>query len=121
MGEVTSHTILLTSWLLFQSFSFHTRTNLLDKQVTSNHLVHGGARIAESIILADRLIKSMQVRRVTSLFTKLFLLSFPESSVYKVSACNTGDFSLIPRSGRSIGEEIGYPLQYSWASLWLNW
>jgi len=24
---------------------------------------------------------------------------------------------LIPRSGRSAGEGIGYPLQYSWASL----
>ena len=65
MGEVTSHTILLTSWLLFQS-SFHTRTNMLDKQVISNHLVYGGVRIAESILLADSLIESMQVRRETS-------------------------------------------------------
>ena len=24
---------------------------------------------------------------------------------------------MIPRSGRSTGEEIGYPYQYSWASL----
>ena len=80
MGEVTSHTILLTSWLLFQS-SFHTRTNMLDKQVISNYLVHGGARIAEGILLADGLIKSIQVRKETSLFTKLFLLSFPENSV----------------------------------------
>ena len=24
---------------------------------------------------------------------------------------------MIPQSGRSAGEEIGYPLQYSWASL----
>ena len=29
----------------------------------------------------------------------------------------TGDHSLIPESGRSSGEGIGYPLQYSWASL----
>ena len=28
-----------------------------------------------------------------------------------------GDPSLIPGSGRSAGEGIGYPLQYSWASL----
>ena len=39
------------------------------------------------------------------------------SSVGKESACNTGDCSSIPRSGRSTGEGIGYPLQYSWASL----
>ena len=29
----------------------------------------------------------------------------------------TGDPGLILGSGRSIGEGIGYPLQYSWASL----
>ena len=34
----------------------------------------------------------------------------------KESARNAGDPSLIPGSGRSAGEEIGYPLQYSWAS-----
>ena len=43
--------------------------------------------------------------------------SFPDSSVGKESTCNTGDPSSIPGSGRSTGEEIGYPLQYSWASL----
>ena len=32
-------------------------------------------------------------------------------------ACNAGDHSLIPGSGRSTGEGISYPLQYSWASL----
>ena len=42
---------------------------------------------------------------------------FPDSSVDKESACNAGDPSLIPGSRRSTGEEIGYPLQYSWASL----
>ena len=40
----------------------------------------------------------------------------PDSSVGKESACNAGDPSLIPESGRSAGEEIGYPLQYSWDS-----
>ena len=35
----------------------------------------------------------------------------------KESACNAGDLSSIPGSGRSTGEEIGYPLQYSWVSL----
>ena len=39
------------------------------------------------------------------------------SSVVKESACNAGDPSLIPWSERSSGEGIGYPLQYSWASL----
>ena len=44
-------------------------------------------------------------------------LGFPGGSVDKESACNAGDPGLIPRSGRCPGEGIGYPLQYSWASL----
>ena len=31
--------------------------------------------------------------------------------------CNTGDPGSTPGSGRSAGDGIGYPLQYSWASL----
>ena len=42
---------------------------------------------------------------------------FPDSSVGKESACNAGDPSSIPGIGRSTGKGIGYPLQYSWASL----
>ena len=45
------------------------------------------------------------------------LLGFPDSSVGKESACNAGDPGSIPESGKSAGEGIGYPLQYSWASL----
>ena len=45
------------------------------------------------------------------------LLGFPDSSVAKESACNAGDPSLIPGSGRCTGEGIDHPLQYSWASL----
>ena len=37
--------------------------------------------------------------------------------VGKESTCNAGDPSSIPESGRSAGEGIGYPFQYSWASL----
>ena len=39
------------------------------------------------------------------------------SSAGKESTCKAGDPSSIPGSGRSSGEEIGYPLQGSWASL----
>ena len=44
-------------------------------------------------------------------------LSQVSLSVCKESVCNTGDPDSIPGSGRSPGEGIGYPLQYSWASL----
>ena len=43
--------------------------------------------------------------------------AFSDSSVGKESACNAGDPSLIPVLGRSTGEGIAFPLQYSWASL----
>ena len=44
-------------------------------------------------------------------------LGFPGGSAGKESACNAGDLGSIPGSGRFPGEGIGYPLQYSWASL----
>ena len=44
-------------------------------------------------------------------------LGFLGSSAGKEPACNAGDPSSITRLGRSPGEGIGYPLQYSWVSL----
>ena len=44
-------------------------------------------------------------------------VGFPDSSAGTESACNAGDPGSIPGSGRSAGEGIGYPFQYSWASL----
>ena len=42
---------------------------------------------------------------------------FPDSSVGKESTCNAGDAGSIPGSGKSAGEWISYPIQYSRASL----
>ena len=44
-------------------------------------------------------------------------LGFPDSSVGKESTYNAEDPGSIPGLGRSAGEGIGYPLQYSRASL----
>ena len=44
-------------------------------------------------------------------------VTLEHSSLGKESACNAGDPSSIPGLGRSLGEVIGYPFQYSWASL----
>ena len=47
-------------------------------------------------------------------------LDFPGKSTGVGCHCllrNAGDLSSIPGLGRSPGEGIGYPLQYSWASL----
>ena len=40
-------------------------------------------------------------------------LNWTDSAVAKESACNARDLSLIPRSGKSAGEGIGSPPQYS--------
>ena len=48
------------------------------------------------------------------LFKNMYSFS---GSVGKEYTCNAGDPGSIPGSGRSPGEGIGYPLQYSWASL----
>jgi len=45
------------------------------------------------------------------------VVGFPHSSVAKESACNVGDPGSIPGLGGSSREGLGYPLQYSWASL----
>ena len=44
-------------------------------------------------------------------------MGFPGSSVGKESTCSAGDPGSIPGLERSAGEGLGYPLQYSWASL----
>ena len=44
-------------------------------------------------------------------------MGFLGSSAGKECSCNLGDPGLIPGLGRSLGEGIGYPLQYSWGSL----
>ena len=43
----------------------------------------------------------------------IFWMGFPCGSVGKESACNAGYLGSIPELGRSPGEGIGYPLQYS--------
>ena len=44
-------------------------------------------------------------------------MGFPGSSAGKESTCHAGDPGSIPVPGRSPGEGIDYPFQYSWAPL----
>ena len=62
-----------------------------------------------------KLCKWSTGRACKSLETRLWIWVF--ILVGKESPCNVGDPGSIPGSGRSAGEGIGYPLQYSWASL----
>ena len=51
-----------------------------------------------------------------SYWTTMWNASIPDSSPGKESTCNAGHPGSIAGSGRSTGEGIGYPSQYSWAS-----
>ena len=51
------------------------------------------------------------------LFLFYFLVGFPDSSIGEETGCNARDPSSVPGLGRSPGEGIGYPLQYSWVSI----
>ena len=72
---------------------------------------------------SDIVIHLLKITASLHLLVKCFyLFSFApspwtDSSVGKEFACNAGDPGSIPGSGRSAREGIGYPLQYSWASL----
>ena len=51
-----------------------------------------------------------------NLYIFIIYMGFPGSSVGKESTCDARDPGSIPGSGRSPGEKIGYPFQYSWTS-----
>ena len=63
------------------------------------------------------LFNSMKCDYFLWLLFKLSIIVMCHSSVGKESTRNAGDPSSIPGLGRSAGERIGYPFQYSWASL----
>ena len=65
-------------------------------------------------------IKTLLEIVFSPVFSNRYILNtrgFPGSSAGKESTCNAGDLGSVPGSGRSPGEGIGYPLQYSWVSL----
>ena len=73
-----------------------------------------------SSIFNDKPSEYFKVAFLLLLFIKrvfCYIYCFPDSSVDRKSTCNAGDPSLICGLGRFAGEVIGYPLQYSWASL----
>ena len=65
------------------------------------------------VILSQAFIKHSKKAFVYICISCVRVWGFPYSSVGKESACNVGDPGSISESGRSTGEEIGYPLQYS--------
>ena len=72
-----------------------------------------GSPIFKSIWRSDL----FTISNYSSYLSLLHCIGLPDSSVGKESTCNAGDSGSILGSGRSPAEGIGYPLQYSWASL----
>ena len=66
-------------------------------------------------------IETFAIWKFLNYVWRIHSLSFPHSSVGKKSTSRAGDPGSIPGLGRSAGEGIGYPLQYSGASWWLSW
>ena len=72
--------------------------------------------------MAMEMFRALTKLAQAAVFRPTFVLDsikngFPCGSAGKESAHNAGDLGLIPGLGRSPGKRIGYPLQYSWASL----
>ena len=89
-----------------------------------SHIARKLRRKWAKIVLSDSktlfnspVITLLNIIECISLY-RYFSSSFKASLIAQLeSACNAGDPSLIPLLGRATGEEIGYSLQYSWASL----
>ena len=83
------------------------------------HFVFIAALCYGQFVFASAAAKAVDLEMTEShknIDTGIDSMGFPDSSVGKESACKAGDHGSIPGLGRSIGEGIGYLLQYSSAS-----
>ena len=71
-----------------------------------------GFRMRNIIKSEKKGAKSLKIKN-----TSKICMGLPSQLSWKESTFNAGDPGSIPGSGRFSGEGIGYPLQYSWASL----
>ena len=81
--------------------------------------VHGllQARILEWVVMLSSRGSSQPRDQPCIFYVSCIGRWIPGSSWGKESAYNAGDPGSIPGSGRSAGKGIGYPPEYSWASL----
>ena len=119
--EITE--IFINRTLLNKLWLFH---DILLWSCSKNNLCHLLLLRDIDSIVKNQFIKSKSVYKIP--FCNCILLQLQvifnfslkiqsSSSIGKESACNAGDTGLIPGSGRSPGEGIGYPGQYSWVCL----
>ena len=63
----------------------------------------------------------MEIKTKINKWDLIKLKGLPCSTAGKEFTYNSGDLSSIPGSGKSAGERIGYPQEYSWVPGWLSW
>ena len=101
---------------------------------TQSHETHSGppycskTQLTSSISTSISLLVSISILTHTNLHSYMYIHismlclchvygASLVAQLIKESTCNAGDPALIPGLGKSPGERIGYPLQYSWAFL----
>ena len=91
---------------------------ILNISCKGNHTICGLCVWLLPLSIFLRFIHVIVCIRILLLYVYImFHWGFPGSSAGKESACHAGDSGSIAGSKRSPGDRIGYPLQYSWASL----
>ena len=97
-----------------QSESIFPVWNILQHPRFWNSSTMSSKHISRSVVAS---YSFLNIDHTTDKFIFRLIWGFPHSSAGEESTCNAGDPGLIPGSGRFPGEGIGYPHQYSWASL----
>ena len=122
----TGKTIALTTWTFVgktMSLSMEFSRQEYWKRLpfpSPGDLPNPGIESESPVLQADYLPSEPPGKSLCNSLPKLFVVrleGFPGSSAGKEFACKAGDPGLIPGSGKSPGEGIDCPLQYSWASL----
>ena len=103
--------------------SLNNRQTSWEKNISKSIYEHNsrafpGSSVSQNLsVVQETQVRSLGQEDLEKEMANHSSMGFPDSSVGKESAWNAGDPGSIPGSGRSAGEGIGYPLQYSWAFL----
>ena len=97
--------------------STHSRSQDSVQRVALFALVTAPVTASNCLVYLLFVCVALHQRGLLTFAPNLCASLIPDSSVGKEPACNAGDPGSIPGLGRSAEEWIGYPLQYSWASL----
>ena len=114
----------LRIYLILNKLILHHNFTISNLRPTMHSELLNYSKLAISIFIHQHLTLLFRSRRTLNCYksilgprVKCTLNPVIGHSVGKESSCNSGDPGSTPGLGRSTGEGIGYPLQYSWTSL----